>query len=80
MTIHQAINLFLVLPIFTAGAYIMWYLHEIADTHFITWHGVLGVTVVVLAWLQAAVGAASVWGGGVAFGGAKAKRVWKWHR
>lgn len=59
----------------------MWHLHELAHTHYISWHGTLGAAVVALAWVQAAVGAASVWGGGAAFGGgARAKSVWKWHR
>lgn len=78
--IHQWVNLLAVLPLFTAGASIMWYLHH-PGSHFISWHGVLGTTVVVWAWIQAAIGAASVWGKGKAFGGPeKAKGVWKWHR
>lgn len=79
-TAHQWINLLLVLPLFTAGASIMWYLHS-PHNHFISYHGVLGTTVVAAAWIQAALGAASVWWKGKLVGGEnRGKRLWKWHR
>lgn len=79
-TAHQWINLLLVLPLFTAGASIMWYLHS-PDNHFISYHGILGTTVVAAAWIQAALGAASVWWKGKLVGGEnRGKRLWKWHR
>ncbi|PWZ00232.1 hypothetical protein BCV70DRAFT_107167 [Testicularia cyperi] len=80
--VHQWINVLLVLPLFTAGATIMWYLHDQPNSkHFISWHGILGTTVVVWAWVQAAVGAASVWLDGMLLGGPnKAKSMYKWHR
>ncbi|GAK64673.1 cytochrome b561 [Moesziomyces antarcticus] len=79
---HQWLNLVLVLPLFTAGASIMWYLHDQPGTaHFISYHGILGTAVVVAAWVQAALGAASVWGRGRMVGGeAQGKKLWKWHR
>ncbi|GAC99250.1 hypothetical protein PHSY_006850 [Pseudozyma hubeiensis SY62] len=81
-TAHQYINLLLVLPLFTAGASIMWYLHDQPNSaHFISYHGILGTTVVCAAWVQAALGAASVWWKGKLVGGeSKGKKLWKWHR
>lgn len=77
--VHQVVNLAL-LPVVTAGASIMFYLHH-PNSHFISWHGILGAAVVAWMWVQAAFGAASVWGGGKLLGGeAKAKGWWKWHR
>ncbi|PWN49574.1 hypothetical protein IE53DRAFT_388180 [Violaceomyces palustris] len=82
LNVHQILNLGLSLPIFTAGATIMWYLHDQPGTkHFISWHGTVGTVVVVWSWFQVLVGAASVWfDGKLLGGGAKAKAVWKWHR
>lgn len=81
-TAHQWIVLILVLPLFTAGASIMWYLHDQpASAHFISYHGILGTAVVIAAWVQAAFGAASVWWKGKLVGGEnKGKALWKWHR
>ncbi|CAO1624408.1 unnamed protein product [Parajaminaea phylloscopi] len=77
--VHQAVNLVL-LPVVTAGASIMLYLHH-PGNHFISWHGILGTAVLAWMWGQALFGAASVWGGGRLLGGeAKAKGWWKWHR
>ena len=40
LNVHQIINILLVLPLFTAGASIMWYLHDQpGQKHFISWHG-----------------------------------------
>ncbi|CDS00981.1 hypothetical protein [Sporisorium scitamineum] len=60
----------------------MWYLHDQPNsTHFISYHGMLGTGVVVAAWVQAALGAASVWWKGKLVGGErKGKALWKWHR
>ncbi|EPQ25840.1 uncharacterized protein PFL1_06515 [Pseudozyma flocculosa PF-1] len=82
MQAHQVLNLGLALPLFTAGATIMWYLHDQpGSAHFISWHGILGTVAVSWAWVQAAIGAASVWfDGALLGGGARAKRIWKWHR
>lgn len=81
-TVHQYLNLLLVLPLFTAGASIMWYLHDQPNSaHFISYHGILGTAVVAAAWVQAALGAASVWWKGKLVGGEnKGKALWKWHR
>ncbi|KAI0029581.1 hypothetical protein K488DRAFT_88579 [Vararia minispora EC-137] len=49
--------------------------------HFHSWHGTIGI--VVFGWLiaQLALGGASVWFDGAAFGGGmKAKLIWKYHR
>lgn len=79
---HQLFFLISFLPLVTAGAWIMWHLHSKPRAkHFISWHGTLGAIAVVWAWMQAAVGAASVWFKGKALGGeARAKSMWKWHR
>ena len=81
-TVHQWINILVVLPLFTVGASIMWYLHNQPNSaHFISYHGILGTAVVAAAWVQAALGAASVWWKGKLVGGeAKGKALWKWHR
>ena len=80
--VHQSINILLVLPLFTVGASIMWYLHDQPNSaHFISYHGILGTAVVAIAWVQAALGAASVWWKGKLVGGEnKGKALWKWHR
>jgi cytochrome b-561 domain-containing protein 2 len=58
-----------------------WNKHLHGAKHFTTWHSWFGVATVVWVVLQAAIGAGSVWWGGKAFGGgAKAKRVYKYHR
>lgn len=78
--IHQLVALLLILPVVTAGSAIMFYLHHPAS-HWISWHGILGSALTVWLWAQAALGAATVWGGGKLLGGeAKAKSWWKWHR
>ena len=79
---HQIFNLLLVLPLFTAGASIMYYLHDQpGQKHFISWHGTLGFVVVIYAWFQAAIGAASVWFKGALVGGEiRGKALWKYHR
>ncbi|SNX84915.1 related to Cytochrome b561 [Melanopsichium pennsylvanicum] len=79
---HQTINLLLVLPLFTVGASIMYYLHDQPGaSHWISYHGILGSLCVVVAWIQAALGAASVWWKGKLVGGEnKGKALWKWHR
>lgn len=81
-TAHQYLNLLLVLPLFTVGASIMWYLHDQpGSAHFISYHGILGTACVVVAWIQAALGAASVWWKGKLVGGEnKGKALWKYHR
>ena len=78
---HQWLNLLLVLPLLTVGASIMWYLHDVSNAHFISWHGILGTACVSAAWAQAALGAASVWWKGALVGGEnKGKALWKYHR
>lgn len=79
---HQWINIGLVLPLLTVGASIMWYLHDQPNSaHFISYHGILGTACVVVAWIQAALGAASVWWKGKLVGGEnKGKALWKYHR
>lgn len=80
--VHQWINILLVLPLFTAGASVMWYLHDQPNAkHFISWHGILGTTLVAWAWIQAAIGAATVMFNGQLLGGPnRAKSFYKYHR
>ncbi|WVR07376.1 hypothetical protein IAU60_004417 [Kwoniella sp. DSM 27419] len=79
---HQSFMLGLALPALAIGSVAMVYnkyLHGAA--HFTSWHAKFGLTAILWVLLQASIGAASVWGGGKAFGGeAKAKRVYKYHR
>lgn len=72
----------LVLPLFTVGASIMYYLHDQPGTsHWISYHGILGTLCVVVAWIQAALGAASIWWKGKLVGGEnRGKALWKYHR
>lgn len=81
-TLHQYLLALAVVPLFTAGASIMYYLHDQPGTkHYISWHGTLGAALVPLAWLQAAAGAAATWGNGVLVGGPnKGRALWKYHR
>lgn len=80
--VHQWINVLLVLPLLTAGASIMWYLHDQPNAkHFVSWHGILGTTLVAWAWVQAAIGAATVAFNGKLVGGPnRAKSLYKYHR
>lgn len=75
-------NLALVLPLFTVGASIMWYLHDQPDSqHFISWHGILGTAVIAWTWVQVAAGIAFTSFDGKLVGGMqRAKSLWKWHR
>ncbi|OCF40525.1 hypothetical protein I317_05695 [Kwoniella heveanensis CBS 569] len=79
---HQNLMLGLALPALAIGSSAMIYnkyLH--GAKHFTTWHAKFGLTAVGWVLVQAAVGAASAWGGGKTFGGGeKAKRVYKYHR
>lgn len=80
LTLHQRLNLFILLPALTAGASIMFYLHHPAS-HWISWHGILGTATIVWMWVQALFGGLTVWQRGKWLGGeAKAKSWWKWHR
>lgn len=81
-TLHQFLLALAVVPLFTAGASIMYHLHDQPGTqHYISWHGTLGATLVPIAWLQAAAGAAATWGNGILVGGpAKGRALWKYHR
>lgn len=79
---HQNLILSLALPLFAVGTLAMWYNKHIHHAvHFTTWHAWAGLATVGWMLAQAAIGAASVWAGGKAFGGVdKAKKVYKWHR
>ena len=80
--VHRAFNMALVLPLLTAGASIMWYLHDQPNQkHFVSWHGILGTAVIVWLWLQVAAGVAATYFDGRLVGGTdRAKSLWKWHR
>lgn len=79
---HQIFVLFLGLPLLTLGVWIMWHAHsQPGAKHFISLHGILGVVLLVLLWLQAVFGISTVWGDGQVYGSsAKAKSLWKYHR
>lgn len=80
LTLHQRLNLFVLLPLLSAGASIMFYLHH-PSSHWISWHGILGTTTLAWMWVQALFGGLTVWQQGKWLGGeAKAKSLWKWHR
>lgn len=81
-TLHQYLLALIVIPLFTAGASIMYHLHDQPGTqHYISWHGTFGAALVPVAWIQAAVGAAVTWGNGVLVGGPnKGRALWKYHR
>lgn len=77
--LHQYLNVLIVI-LFTSGAAIMFYLHH-PNSHWISWHGIMGSTVVVWMWVQALVGAATVLFNGALVGGQNnGKALWKWHR
>jgi hypothetical protein len=81
-TVHQVLNLILVLPLFTIGVAIMWYLHDQPSAaHFVSWHGKIGFGILIWAWLQVAIGVAISSFKGRAVGGmTRAKSLYKWHR
>ncbi|UZJ57104.1 hypothetical protein CBS101457_006424 [Exobasidium rhododendri] len=80
--VHQVVNILLVLPLFTIGVAIMWYLHDQpGSNHFISWHGKLGFGLLIWAWLQVAIGiAVSSFHGKLVGGVRRAKGLYKWHR
>lgn len=80
--IHQRTMLGVAMPVMAAGVAAMYInKHVHSAPHFTTWHSWFGLTTVAWVVLQAAIGAASVWGEGKAFGGKEsAKKVYKWHR
>lgn len=80
--VHQILNLLLVLPLFTIGVAITWYLHDQPGSqHFVSWHGTIGFSILIWAWLQVAIGVAMASFDGKFLGGqAKAKGMYKWHR
>lgn len=80
--VHRFFNLLLVLPLFTIGASIMWYLHDQpGSTHFVSLHGILGTTCLLWAWLQVAVGIlVTAFQGKLVGNTARAKSLYKWHR
>jgi cytochrome b-561 domain-containing protein 2 len=80
--VHQIINLLLVLPLFTLGVAIMWYLHgQPGQSHFQSWHGKIGFSIVIWAWIQVAIGiAVKAFDGKLVGGQTRAKALYKWHR
>lgn len=80
--VHRLVNLALVLPLFTVGASIMWYLHDQpGQKHFISWHGILGTVIIAWAWLQVAFGiVVTSFDGNLVGGISNAKALWKHHR
>lgn len=82
LSVHQRTLLGIALPAMTAGTTSMFINKSVHGAHhFTTWHSWCGLLTVLWMWVQAALGAGSVWFGGQLFGGgAKAKAVYKYHR
>lgn len=82
LELHQLFILGLGLPLITSGVWVMWHAHARPGAkHFISLHGILGVLLLVLLWVQAIFGISTVWGNGQAYGSQhKAKSMWKYHR
>jgi hypothetical protein len=80
--IHQYVLSGVTVPAMGLGVAAMWWnKHVHSADHFTTWHAWFGLATVGWVVVQALMGGLSVWWGGRAFGGgAKAKRVYKWHR
>jgi uncharacterized membrane protein len=82
LAVHQRILLGIALPAMAVGTCFMYYNKSVngAD-HITTWHATAGVVTILWMFVQAALGAASVWGGGALLGGGmRAKVVYKYHR
>jgi len=79
---HQLYILFLGVPSVFLGTWAVYHNKNLAGReHLVSWHGLLGFIAVLWMCVQIAVGGASVWFGGAAFGGGmKAKNIWKYHR
>ena len=79
---HQILLGVLGVPLVTAGVYIMWHLHSKPGAkHFISWHGVVGVLLLLGFWVQGIFGLAAVYVPRLLFGSeARAKAMYKYHR
>ncbi|KIY65205.1 hypothetical protein CYLTODRAFT_424556 [Cylindrobasidium torrendii FP15055 ss-10] len=79
---HQAALFGVAVPAAILGTVAVFYNKYLHDKHhFKSLHGQLGLLCTLWLVVQVLVGGASVWGGGVAFGGGmKAKKVWRYHR
>jgi cytochrome b-561 domain-containing protein 2 len=82
LTRHQVIILGLGVPAILTGTIMVFFNKVIKEAnHFTTWHGTFGGIALVWMVFQILLGGLSVWFRGAALGGgAKAKRVWRYHR
>ncbi|KAG8745103.1 hypothetical protein FRC10_008714 [Ceratobasidium sp. 414] len=81
-TRHQLYQLGLGAPFILVGSTaIMYHKQRVGWAHFASLHSRIGLITLILLVVQGAVGAASLWGKGVAVGGEeRGKSLWKWHR
>jgi len=79
---HQAAIVFVGVPCILLGTFAVWYNKILnARSHFVSWHGTIGIISVFWLLFQGFLGAGSVWYNGALFGGGlQAKAVWKYHR
>ncbi|KAF8919631.1 hypothetical protein CPB85DRAFT_817591 [Mucidula mucida] len=82
LTRHQIAMFCTAFPVVAFGTFAVVYNKFIRDKHhFKSWHGTIGIACMAWIAIQVAIGGASVWFGGAAFGGGmKAKLVWRYHR
>ncbi|KAG8694509.1 hypothetical protein FRC08_008442 [Ceratobasidium sp. 394] len=81
-TRHQLYQLGLGVPFILMGSIaIVYHKQRIGWAHFASLHSRIGLVTLILLVIQGTVGAASLWGKGVAVGGEeRGKALWKWHR
>ncbi|KAG9102997.1 hypothetical protein FRC06_000532 [Ceratobasidium sp. 370] len=81
-TRHQLYQLGLGVPFILFGSIaIIYHKQRVGWAHFASLHSRIGLVTLILLVIQGTVGAASLWGKGVAVGGEeRGKSLWKWHR
>ncbi|KAF9464644.1 hypothetical protein BDZ94DRAFT_1190991 [Collybia nuda] len=78
---HQAAIMFVGFPSILIGSLAVMYHKELTGKeHGTTWHATFGTIVFLWLLFQVVIGGGSVWFNGAAFGGGKAKAIWKYHR
>jgi len=79
---HKILLGVLGVPLVTVGVYVMWHLHDKPGAkHFISWHGVIGLLLLLAFWVQGLFGVAFVYSPRFFFGTeARAKAMYKYHR
>ncbi|KAL4400082.1 hypothetical protein ACI68E_002997 [Malassezia pachydermatis] len=79
---HEIFTLGLGLPLMTYGVWVMWEMHDRPGSqHFVSWHGTLGIFIILALWLQSIFGIIMLWAYKPFFGTkARAQAMWKYHR